>query len=214
MKGDSYEKLVAFLLVVSIGVNVSQITVFAKQEKNNNDIVNSINDNPYDGITEVYLGTYNVLENVNNGIMPMDNYREFNTYKIYDQGITPNWSWLSNPYFIISIARGMSYSASKTISASISGTVSGSYPSEAKSSVLKAMGLTASGTKTIQTTVKFSGPSSGYSSRDFYYKRGRHTHKVKIVQEHRSNWDGVLWKKTYYASVGVPAIKTYSVDKK
>lgn len=27
------------------------------------------------------------------------------------------------------------------------------------------------------------------------------------MREHRSNWDGKLWSKTYYAEVGKPAIK-------
>ncbi len=43
-------------------------------------------------------------------------------------------------------------------------------------------------------------------------KKKKHKHSVKVVQEHRSNWDRVLWTKTYYVSVNVPAIRSYSED--
>lgn len=163
----------------------------------------------YDGTTEVLLGVYEPGE-----FNTMDNYREYDRWLVYDQGITKSWSYLSNPYFIMSIARGMSYEKSTTVSATISGTFSSDIPNAALPSVKSSFGMTSSGTKSVTEKITLSGPGAGYSSRDFYYKKGRHTHKVKIIQEHRSNWDGVLWKKTFYGSVGKPAIKHYSVDRR
>ncbi|MED0668470.1 hypothetical protein P4T04_19430 [Bacillus badius] len=108
----------------------------------------------------------------------------------------------------------MSYEKSKEISATISGTFSKEIPNASLPAVKSAFNLNASGSKKVTEKIVLSDPGSGYSSRDFYYKKGRHTHKIKIVQEHRSNWDGVLWKKTFYGSVGKPAIKHYSVDRR
>lgn len=59
-----------------------------------------------------------------------------------------------------------------------------------------------------------SGPESGYSSRDFYYKKGRHTHKIKTVSKLRKKGGTVISTKTHYGKVGVPAVKNYSVDTK
>lgn len=139
-------------------------------------------------------------------------YREYDTYKVYDQGITKKWNWLSKPYFVISVAKGASYSVSKTVTATISGSISGNYPSGAKSSILNAFGMNASGSKSVSVKITLSGPSGNASSRDFYYRKGTHRHSVKVVQEHRSNWDGVQWTKTFNVYVDVPAIKNYSED--
>lgn len=169
----------------------------------------------YDGTTEVLLGYYEPTTVTNPGeIKPMDSYREYDTWLVYDQGITQSWSYLSNPYFIMSIARGMTYEKSTEVSATISGTFSSEIPSASLPSVKSSFGLNSSGSKKVTQKITLSGPDAGYSSRDFYYKKGRHTHKVKIVQQHRSNWDGVLWTKTFYGNVGKPAIKHYSVDRK
>lgn len=170
-------------------------------------------DKNYDGNTNVLLGYYEPVVNPN-GIQPLDNYREYDRWYVYDQGITKSWSYLSNPYFIISIARGMTYEKTKSVSATITGTFSKELPDSSLPSVKKSFGLNSSGSKKVTEKITFTGPSSGFSSRDFYYQKGRHTHKVKLVQEHRSNWDGVLWKKTYYGSVGKPAIKHYSLNRK
>lgn len=169
----------------------------------------------YDGTTEVLLGYYEPIIKKNpNEIGPMDSYREYDTWYVYDQGITQSWSYLSNPYFIMSIARGMTYQKSTEVSTTISGSFSSEIPSASLPTVKSTFGLNSSGSKTVKQTITLSGPGAGYSSRDFYYKKGRHTHKVRIVQEHRSNWDGVLWTKTFYGSVGKPAIQHYSVDRK
>lgn len=167
----------------------------------------------YNGETEVLLGYYIPKKFVEGEIQVAD-YREYDLWKVYDQGITKSWSYLSNPYFIKSIARGMTYEKSKEISTTITASYDGAFPKASKSAINSAFKISGSGTKKVVEKVTLSGPGKGYSSRDFYYKKGRHTHKVKIVQEHKSNWDGLLWKKTHYASVGVPAVKTYSVDKK
>ena len=69
----------------------------------------------YNGVDEVYLGAFDYA-NAEPTLL-RDNYREYDTYKVYDQGITSKWNWLSNPYFIISIAKGESYESSRTVTA-------------------------------------------------------------------------------------------------
>ncbi|MGG0667226.1 hypothetical protein ABE073_01620 [Lederbergia citrisecunda] len=165
----------------------------------------------YDGKTEVLLGYLQPINTSADGSSTMD-YREYDTWKVYDQGIIQSWSYLSNPYFIKSIARGMVYEKTTEVSATISATYEGSYPSAAKSAINAAFKLSGSGTKKVTEKVTFSGPDAGYNSRDFYYQHGRHTNQIRIVQEHRSNWDGILWTKTYYGTVGDPKIRTFSQD--
>ncbi|MGK5512089.1 hypothetical protein [Brevibacillus formosus] len=166
----------------------------------------------YDGKSEVLLGNYEPIEKP--GKSKAMDFREYDVWYVYDQGITQSWSWLSNPYFIKSIARGMEYEETVEVSATISASYGGNIPNESKSSVNSSFGLNASGSMKVTARIKLSGPDAGYTSRDFYYKHGRNTHSVKIVQEHRSNWDGKLWTKEYFSSVGVPAIKHYSLDRK
>ncbi len=173
-----------------------------------------LSDHMYDGMTEQELGTFDVYSKSN--IQLLDGYREYDSYIITNQGITKKWSWLSKPYFITSVARGMTKTREETVSATISGSISGTYPAAAKSGIRKKAGLNSSLKKTVKKKISVTGPPSNskYSSRDYYYNQGRHTYRFKVVREHRSNWDGVLWKKTYYANVGIPAIKNYSVDTK
>lgn len=109
----------------------------------------------------------------------------------------------------------MSYKKSETVSATISSTLSGSVPSDAKGKINSSFGFSWSGTKSVSEEVTFSGPDAGYNSRDFFYKEGRHDHQVKLVQEHWGNQGtGKMWSKEYSCTVGVPAIKAYSVDRK
>lgn len=166
----------------------------------------------YDGVREELIGEYTEYIKPDNP-NKRDNYREYYRYKIYDQGITKEWSYTSNPYFIISIAKGMTYEKEKIISGTISATISGNLPQEGKKKVFSSFGASSSGSKTLKTKVTFSGPSNNAISRDFYYQLGRNTHSVRVVEEFCTNWDGVIRTKTYYVSVGVPAIKTYSKER-
>ncbi|MBQ4870036.1 hypothetical protein IHQ11_26670 [Priestia megaterium] len=197
-------KRISFLSIVAIFLSASLFTATSSAAEVNSDDTDS-----EDG---VFLGEY--TETGKPGQMgTMDSYRETTTYKVYDQGITKTWSYLSKPYFIKSIARGMKFEESKETSATISASFSGDIPS--KSAVNRAFGFSASSTKTVRETTTFSGPPKGYSSRDFYYKKGRHTHKVKTVVTVTGNQGrGVIRKTTHYGYVGKPAIKNYSVDKK
>jgi len=106
----------------------------------------------------------------------------------------------------------MVYEKEQEVTATIEASYSGSYPSEAESAINGEFGISASGSKTVRETITFSGPEPPYASRDFYYQKGRHTNDITIIQEHRSNWDGVLWTDSFSAEVGVPAIKTFSED--
>ena len=196
-------------MMMLITTMVVPTSVFA-QEKTNDVNVRQGELFEYNGVDEVYLGAFDFADE--EPTLLRDNYREYYTYKVYDQGITSKWNWLSNPYFIISIAKGASYESSRTVTATISGNISGNFPSGAKKSIFNAFGMGASGSKTVSEKVYFSGPTGSARTRDFYYQKGTHKHSVKVVQEHRSNWDGVLWTKTYYVSVNVPAIRSYSED--
>lgn len=206
LRKKMFSKVLVIMLLITIVVPTN---VFAQERTDDVNIKNSELFS-YNGANEVYLGAFNSVDEEQ--ILLRDNYREFDTYKVYDQGITSKWNWLSNPYFIISIAKGASYTGSRIVTATISGKISGNFPSGAKNSIFNAFGISASGSKTISETVHFSGPSGNARTRDFYYQKGTHKHSVKVVQEHRSNWDGVLWTKTYYVSVNVPAIRSYSED--
>lgn len=185
-------------------------TAYAKDDNINDSILKSDDSFEYDGNSETYLGKFKTKNDDN---VPLrDNYHEYDTYYVYDQGITQHWNWLSNPYFIISIAKGEQYQKEKKVETSINASIKGSIPSAAKPSIFSTFGIKASGTKIISEKIILSGPTDNHSSRDFYYKKGTHKHKVKVVRKHSTNWDGVVWTKTYYISVNVPAIKFYSVD--
>lgn len=196
-------------MIMLITTMVVPTSVFS-QEKTNDVNMRQGKLFEYNGVYEVYLGAFDSADT--KPTLLRDNYREYDTYKVYDQGITVTWNWLSNPYFIISVAKGASYESSRTVTATISGSISGNFPSGAKQSIFNAFGISASGSKTVSEKVKFNGPTGNKRTRDFYYQKGTHKHSVKVVQEHRSNWDGVLWTKIYYVSVNVPAIRHYCKD--
>lgn len=196
-------------MIMLITTMVVPTSVFA-QEKTNDVNMRQGKLFEYNGVYEVYLGAFDSADT--KPTLLRDNYREYDIYKVYDQGITVKWNWLSNPYFIISVAKGASYESSRTVTATISGSISGNFPSGAKQSIFNAFGISASGSKTVSEKVKFNGPTDNKRTRDFYYQKGTHKHSVKVVQEHRSNWDGVLWTKIYYVSVNVPAIRHYCED--
>ena len=196
-------------MIMLITTMVVPTSVFA-EEKTNDVNMRQGELFEYNGVDEVYLGAFDSADT--KPTLLRDNYREYDTYKVYDQGITVKWNWLSNPYFIISVAKGASYESSRTVTATISGSISGNFPSGAKQSIFNAFGISASGSKTVSEKVKFNGPTDNKRTRDFYYQKGTHKHSVKVVQEHRSNWDGVLWTKIYYVSVNVPAIRHYCED--
>lgn len=209
------KKLTSMIACGAIFLSMSPVQSVYAKELNNDVTVGEYQSFNYNGRDEIYLGQFDFYNgnnrNSTNTTM-LREYREYDRYLVYDKGITEKWNWLSNPYFIISVAKGATYEKSRNISATINASVSGDFPSDAKSSILSSFSIGASGSKTISEKVTFSGPSDNYSSRDFYYQKGTHRHSVKVVREHRSSWDGVLWTKTYYATVDVPGIRTYSED--
>lgn len=214
-------KKVVFMLLICSMIFATNFTTTVKASEKEGKIETEetgeeliLSEHIYDGTTEQELGSFDVYNKSN--IQLLDGYREYDRYIVTNQGITRTWSWLSKPYFITSVARGMTKTREEKVSATIAGTISGSYPPAAKSGIRKEAGLNSSLKKTVKKTISVTGPPSNskYSSRDYYYKQGRHTYKFKVVREHRSNWDGVLWKKTYYVNVGIPAIKNYSVNTK
>lgn len=164
----------------------------------------------YNGVDEVYLGQFNALDTDN---ISLANHREYDTYQMYDQGIVQKWNWKSNPYFIVSVAKGASYQDSMVVTATVRGSVSGNFPSKAKLPIFKAFGMDISGDKSIISKIICpSGPESNKRTRNYYYKKATHKHLIKIVQKHKRIWDGVLWTKTHYAYMNEPAIYNYSED--
>lgn len=134
-------------------------------------------------------------------------------YTIYDMGITQTWTWLSNPYFVRSVARGESYTESQEVSASVTATFDGTWNTGQKQALAGKWGLSSTYSKKVTKTINFSGPADGYSSRSFYYKKGLHKHKLKIVEKFYDS--GVLKStKEYYKYANEPAIYSYSQDYK
>lgn len=205
------KKTVAVLLTFSMLITTMIVPtdVFAQEEIND---INLTQCDLYEhvGGNEVYLGGYDSIDSVQT--LLRDNYREYDSFDVYDEGIISKWNWLSRPYFIISIAKGAKKKKSKEVKVTISCSISGNFPSEATNSIFATFGISASGSKTISETVEFYGPEGNARTRDYYYQEGTHKHLVKVVQEHKSNWDGVLWTKTYYVYVDEPAIRCYSED--
>lgn len=134
------------------------------------------------------------------------------TYKTYDEGIVKQWSYLSRPYFIRSIARGQTVSdeTSRKLKVDIlqkfSG-LSGGYLDSAE--------LTYGIEVTKKTTVVFSGPPNGskYKSRDFFYKKGRHKDKVRVVK-YKNRSGHLTYVSKDYGYVEKAALKVYSVNRK
>lgn len=134
------KKEVFMLLICSLMFVICSTTTVKAAEKIEEELV--LSEYIYDGMTEQELGTFDVYNKSN--IQLMDNYREYDRYIVTNQGITKKWSWLSKPYFITSVARGMTKTREETVSATISGAISGTYPSAAKSGICKKAGLNSS----------------------------------------------------------------------
>ncbi|MTI71421.1 MAG: hypothetical protein FH751_14340 [Firmicutes bacterium] len=211
-----------FLLLLSFG-GISFANSINLNDLNNDDYKFVKYQEPvdflYDGKTVKLLGYYEInnlekeITNSKEYTLYGRAYYEYDRWYVYDHGIVDTWSWLSKPYFVKSIARGETYTKEEDVQVTIKASVSGDYPSESKSAIISAFDFESDFTKTIKETIELSGPDEGYNTRDFYYKKGTHKHKISIVQEHYSNWDGFLYDKDhgdFY--VQEPAIKSYSVD--
>ncbi len=130
-------------------------------------------------------------------------------YYTYDEGIVKSWSYLSKPYFIKSVARGETTEETKKIHASIGQKFSG-----LKGSFLKSAESTYGISLEITTKVSFTGPDKGYKSRDFYYKKGRHKHKIRVEKVLKRPFGKKKLIKRKYGYVERGAIKHYSIDRK
>lgn len=130
-------------------------------------------------------------------------------YYTYDEGIVKSWSYLSKPYFIKSVARGETTEETRDVNANIGQKFAG-----LKGRFLKSAETTYGISIRLTTKVAFTGPDKGYRSRDFYYKKGRHKHKVRVEKVlKRSGFKGKLIEKKYgYVERG--AVKHYSIDRK
>ena len=130
LKQKMFATVLAMMMLMT--TMVVPTSVFA-QEKTNDISMRQCELFEYNGVDEVYLGAFDSIDEEQ--ALLRDNYRGYDTYKVYDQGITSKWNWLSNPYFIISVAKGASYESSRTVTATISGNISGNFPNRAKRSI-------------------------------------------------------------------------------
>lgn len=198
-----------------------------------NDSTDAVGTFAYDGKTEILLGTYSTsAQSSDQDSSPASSqsscqtlqlttstsatpcgYFENDDWKVYDLGITKKWVYLSLPYFITSVGRGITDVDNPVIKTTISAHFGADIPEAALSPLKSAFGLTAFGTKTIKTQVIPSQPGEGYNSRDIYYKNGRDRHVIKLVKEHWvSEGIGVVSTSTYYRTIDVPAVKYYFID--
>lgn len=168
----------------------------------------------YDGTTHTLLGTVRRCQSIST----YDNYHYWTTWSIIDNGITQRWVTESNPYFITSVARGQEVSGSIKKEITLSPMAGIRLPEGSQSVVNTALrgdfslGLTGNYTKTL--TIKLSGPiEPEYNSRSFYYKTGFHEHNLTIIEQERSNWDGLISEKKHENCIGYePAVKNFSED--
>lgn len=203
-----YKKMISFVLAFLIcASSMNYDNIFAQE--NDIYIKKGVDSSfEYNGTDNVYLGQFgtdyrNVID-----------YREYDTYQVYDYGITKQWCWQSRPFFIRSVPKGGIHEETYTVSTTIEAKINGDISSEAKAYAFNSFNIRISGTKSFSEKIVLAGPEPGSKSRsrDYYYCKGAHRHAVKVVQEHKSNWDGVLWTKEYYVDIDVPAIKCYSED--
>lgn len=170
----------------------------------------------YDGTTHTLLATIRRKPSDNANLTR--DYYEYTSWSVIDYGIVQSWVSMSNPYFVKSIARGEVYEESVEKKVTIETKAGINIPSGSQSTVNKALkgdfslGLTGSYSKRI--TITLSGPTdSAYNTRTFYYKLGYHKHNITIVEELRSNWDGLLKRTEHTNCYGYePAVQSYSVD--
>ncbi|WP_312280523.1 hypothetical protein [Oscillibacter sp.] len=172
----------------------------------------------YDGNRCIVLGYYTptASQRVANGYVVND-YHETTRWYVSDYGITHKWAVESNPYFVRSVARGETVTASVEKTVSLSAKYGTGIPSDSKSAVLSALAgdfsVTASGSYKHTITIALSGPNGSANSRDFYYKTGYHKHNITVTKEVRSNWDGVISTTEYKNLDGYePAVRSYSDD--
>lgn len=169
----------------------------------------------YDGTTHTLLGT---VRRKNNGSNVARDYHEYTSWSVIDNGIVSFWVYMSNPYFAKSVARGETYQASYEKTVTIAPKAGVNIPSGSQSTVNKALkgsfslGLTGSYSKKI--TISLTGPTEeGCNTRTFYYKLGYHKHNLTIIEEFRSNWDGVIRRTEHTNCYGYePAVQSYSRD--
>lgn len=148
-------------------------------------------------------------------VTPDDAYREWTEYIVTEVAETESRVWIGSSYFIASIAKGMTYTETEQVSATLTAIMQTSVSSGAMTKIRSFYGLTSTNSKTVTKTVELKGPPEGsiYNSRSYYYRPIRNRRKVKIVANYRSNWDGIISTTISYAYIDVPAIETWSVDR-
>ena len=169
----------------------------------------------YDGTTHTLLGTIR-RKTSDDGITTRD-YREWTEWSIIDYGIVDSWVNMSNPYFVRSVARGeiVEEEVTKTVNLGVKTGVN--IPSGSQSAVNTALkgdfSIGWTGSYSQRISIQLSGPDYPYNTRTFYYKTGYHKHDITVIEERRSNWDGLLYEKVHENCYGYePAVRSYSED--
>lgn len=170
----------------------------------------------YDGTTHTLLATVRRKPSDNANLTR--DYYEYTTWSVIDNGIVQSWVFMSNPYFVKSIARGEVYEESVDKDVSIAAKAGVNIPIGSQSIVNEtlegefSLGLTGKYYKTI--TIRLSGPTdAAYNTRTFYYKLGYHKHNITIIEKLYSNWDGLLKETEHTNCYGYePAVQSYSED--
>ena len=150
-------------------------------------------------------------------IQPLTDYREWKEYEIIDYGIVDDWMYMSNPYFITSVAKGEIVEGSVEKKVSMSARSGINIPAGSQNALNKALrgefSLTGSGSYTTTISIRLSGPEDGMNTRSFYYRTGYHKHNITIVEKYYSNWDGLMSEEEYDNCYGYePAVQYYSED--
>lgn len=167
----------------------------------------------YDGKKEVLLGYYTLR---NNALLSDakfgNNHREYDVFKIYDQGIIESFANPCNKQYIDSVSKGMKKKQSPKVKTTVYANLNFSYPNGSLPAIKSVFNLNAKGAKTIIDKVAVYPPDddSPYNLRAFYYYHANHMHQIKIIKEHCSNCDGIISSDTFYSKIGEPVVKIVS----
>lgn len=170
----------------------------------------------YDGTTHTLLG---IVRRKNNGTGVTRDYHEYTSWTVVDNGIVSSWVFMSNPYFVKSVARGETYEETFEKTVTVATKAGINIPSGSQSAVNKALkgsfslGLTGSYSKKITIVLRGPDEETNCNTRTFYYRLGYHKHNITIIEEVHSNWDGIISRTEYNNCYGYePAVQSYSKD--
>lgn len=169
----------------------------------------------YNGIRCTSLGK--IRPKQTSEIQPLSDYREWKEYEIIDYGIVSKWLYKSNPYFVVSVAKGEVFERTIQKQVTISTKAGINVPAGSQRAIYQALegsfSLGASGSYTGTITIQLTGPDDGNNTRSFYYRKAYHKHQITVIEQLYSNWDGLISEKEYDDCYGFePVTQSYSED--